>query len=412
MVRTAVVSTMSFQCIFLLVVSTLALGAGARGAAPLPIIDVYDIDAAYDAGVAVGERFAAQIQRAMNESSNDLNTVLVPYAATTEGARAVASLRRAAAAFDAAAVQELNGVAAGAAVPAEHVWLMALQPELDQLAAPGGRQKVQPRTHCSDLLVPVGASGAPLMAHNEDDDANYALGNTYIVRGRLAGSTASYTSIVLPGELRGYAVAFNSHGVFATVNALFPTRVNVTAVPTAFVLRDVLWAASAEEAVERATRAPSAGGFSLNVGDVGSAALYNVEVSSDGASVETIDAAAVASRHGVYAHMNQYLRLRPAGGQTPDPSSEHRLARVGQLAAALGADTMGTAAGLRDVLGDTHDPQYPLYRDGTPPDDGVVTLTTVLFDAANNSATFYRGNPKLGSVSHSFVMAESTQTSP
>ena len=55
--------------------------------------------------------------------------------------------------------------------------------------------------------------------------------------------------------------------------------------------------------------------------------------------------------------------------QYVDPSSEHRLARVKELPQPN--DTVDFLA----ILGDTHDPQYPIYRNGAPPDMAATIAT-------------------------------------
>ena len=65
---------------------------------------------------------------------------------------------------------------------------------------------------------------------------------------------------------------------------------------------------------------------------------------------------------------DRYLRQNVS--QRVDPSSEHRLERVRQLTPPT------DASGIRSILGDTADNQYPIFRTGVPPDSGVATLAT------------------------------------
>ena len=55
--------------------------------------------------------------------------------------------------------------------------------------------------------------------------------------------------------------------------------------------------------------------------------------------------------------------------QYTDPSSQHRLARVKQLPPPT------DSAGVISILGDTGDPQYPIFRTATPPDSAATIAT-------------------------------------
>jgi len=64
---------------------------------------------------------------------------------------------------------------------------------------------------------------------------------------------------------------------------------------------------------------------------------------------------------------DRYLHSDPP--QYVDPSSEHRLARVKEL------PRPNDTVDLLTILGDTHDPQYPIYRNGAPPDTAATIAT-------------------------------------
>jgi hypothetical protein len=114
----------------------------------------------------------------------------------------------------------------------------------------------------------------------------------------------------------------------------------------------------------------------------------------------------------------QYLRLNVS--QFADNSSTHRLARVKEMptpvnvTGAMGSEgwmrVSRCCAGILNILGDTEDVEYPIYRDGAAPDsDGFcflcsfvllsfisATLVTALFDLNNAILSVYPyQNPKL-----------------
>ncbi|GFR50973.1 hypothetical protein Agub_g13296, partial [Astrephomene gubernaculifera] len=113
-------------------------------------------------------------------------------------------------------------------------------------------------------------------------------------------------------------------------------------------------------------------------------ALWNVEVGPGGAH----DTRPLGPRDW-YFHANAYMRLKE--DQKIDNSSLHREARAAQY------DMPTNAVQVLDLLGDTADPDFPIYRTG---DYGglVYTLCTALYDLVGGTLTVYEGNPREGAV--------------
>ncbi len=97
-----------------------------------------------------------------------------------------------------------------------------------------------------------------------------------------------------------------------------------------------------------------------------------------------------------YFHANEYLRLPVS--QHPDPSSNHRLATYRQLY--VNASTLDDA---RQLLGDTSDARYPIYRRGTPSDEDY-TLATALFVPSEGVMRVYESNPREGAPARVFPL--------
>ena len=117
----------------------------------------------------------------------------------------------------------------------------------------------------------------------------------------------------------------------------------------------------------------------------------------------------------------QYLRLNTS--QFFDPSSAHRLARVQELPEPRSVHGMqleavrvmisdGQRTDIEDILGDTEDPEYPIYRDvcrvcrllhanhestqGKAPDNDSITVASCIFDLDKAEwSIFSNQNPKL-----------------
>jgi len=121
-----------------------------------------------------------------------------------------------------------------------------------------------------------------------------------------------------------------------------------------------------------------ASGLNINFSD--KQGILTVEFAPD-----SFNAYQVASN---YSHQNQYRRLKIS--QFPDPSSDHRLARINEL------PSPKMSADVCSILGDTKDKQYPIYRNSSPPDDSS-TLATMVTDFRMNSISVYLGNPKTSS---------------
>lgn len=71
-------------------------------------------------------------------------------------------------------------------------------------------------------------------------------------------------------------------------------------------------------------------------------------------------------------HVNKYTRLKNVSA-FESTSSDHRAAVFASLGAPRNADEVAK------LLGDTSDPQWPIYRTATPPDSGL-TMATAIFD--------------------------------
>jgi hypothetical protein len=142
--------------------------------------------------------------------------------------------------------------------------------------------------------------------------------------------------------------------------------------------RDALTSKTIDEAIARSTPDGRAYGYSINIGSASELRVVNLEVSPDVYAVWEVDV-------GNYSHFNMYKNLQVS--QLQDTSTIHRQRRVYAMAAPQGEDD------IIDILGDTADAQWPIYRNGNPPDD-AVTCATGLFDFRRSLAWLWIANPK------------------
>eukprot|EP00448_Togula_jolla_P024930 CAMPEP_0170575396 /NCGR_PEP_ID=MMETSP0224-20130122/3841_1 /TAXON_ID=285029 /ORGANISM="Togula jolla, Strain CCCM 725" /LENGTH=332 /DNA_ID=CAMNT_0010898177 /DNA_START=20 /DNA_END=1015 /DNA_ORIENTATION=+ len=282
---------------------------------------------------------------------------------------------------------ELLGVAQGAEVEPELLRLFALLPEL-RLGS--SQHALAPRLDdaCTDIHVKDG--NITLLGHNEDA-ASAVQRFAYIVEAQI-GLDIAFTSYTYPGNLPGNAWSFNEAGVVLTLNAVFPSELTSEGVARNFVSRSLLTQSSRRAMTALARQNPIASGFSMNLGDSkDTAILLNVEVAGAKQDVYEVQ--------GNYSHVNMYRRL--AVRQEDDASSLHRLRRLQELPAP------SSEQDVRALLGDHHDSEYPIYRNGSPPDTDLVTACTIIFNLGKGIACLYLENPHVAAPAASFDLQQS-----
>jgi len=329
----------------------------------------------YGVGFAIGKTFATRIQQFAQTYSNLLQ-VLIPYSQTSEGQSAVDAYLAYNAEIYPQYYDEIRGYSDGSGVP---LWIMVLlnfEDELSFLADP-----MQTKEACTDLHMR--SSTQYMFAHNEDnlvDIKPYA----YIVHAHIIdkkyNSDHQFSAYYYPGNLPGIAYAWNPYGMSFSQNAVSPNYTRIGGLGDNFVSRDVVRSKSTDEAIKRINIPNRAYGFSMNFGSSITQQVFNVEMSAN----ET-DVLQIGGVEWLYAHVNMYRRLQVP--QTFDPSSQHRLDRINELYPVY------NSTGLLDILGDTFDKEYPIYRNSTPP-DCCSTLSSVLFDLVESTAWVYITNPK------------------
>lgn len=370
-------------------------------------------------GEQVGRQMAVPIRAAVQDSLAGLGAFL----ATAAGRRTrddLVSMNRAA--YPEVA-EEYIGLAAGAGISHQDMLTVALENELvafakqEGLASSADRGAAfahrphapspMPRApkSCTDYHLMAGAHR--MWGHNEDAQPIEA-NRTYLVEARVGGF--GWVGFAYAPHVVGWAYGINTHGLGQSINALSPLNVTLGA-GINFLARDVLNAASLDDAATRACAAPAASGQNLNVGSVhepGRQLL--IETSPVGCSVRelkppptgleradraigspTLGASAGGrsrERRGTLVHCNLYESTELAGldgGPAHQPSSAHRLARLRSLPPAT------TAAELRARLDDRVDAAWPVHRNAVRP-GSCMTLNTAVFDTVARTLTCWGPN--------------------
>jgi hypothetical protein len=282
---------------------------------------------------------------------------------------------------------EISGIAHGAEVEEDEIWMLNLLGELDgayRYGMPSGMTVASPpcsprtRTptpstsacssffddgHCSTFIF-KDESGDLLLAHNEDWDADvadliYLLDATYPGDEHLVG-------FGYPGQLLGFAIVANRHGIVFTQNSVFPQKLEV-GLGVTFVGRLAMKAARLEDAIEVLTTPGQAWGISVNLLAPAAKVGANIEVGANGRSHVRY----VAEPMAYAPHFNQYSHLVGATGWA-GPGSSARTAHE---------ETMKPPDSLKDV---TH---RLCNRDG----DGAVycrtTFLSLIVEATASGAT-------------------------
>jgi len=258
---------------------------------------------------------------------------------------------------------------------------------------------------CSEVMVlqQCGLEEVALIAHNEDADMSFER-YSYIVKSNVRkedGRVKTHTAYHYPGTLSGNTFGWNEHLVINT-NGKVPTHLLLDGgIARCFLNRCVYESNSIEEAYSLLKKHALliATGFSTNIAtlekqgkteDGGFYEMCNIELAP---SLD--DKKAYISFYQVpvykggdgpnhYVHTNHYYHLKgvPEGNAA---SSHHRYER------SLAFKDISNEKQIREFLGDTHDKEFPLYRNQTPPDKGT-TLATAIFDIKQKKVVIYEEN--------------------
>jgi predicted choloylglycine hydrolase len=321
----------------------------------------------FEVGLAIGERFSAQIHWALDNYSF-LQERILPYDRTVAGEERYQALLKMHRDRFPNYVSELEGVAQGARRPFREVFLINMRGEY--------RGYLHGRSRgCSDCALLT--DRVALMGHNEDGSPAFA-GNLYILHAQVDGKPG-FTALSYPGFLCGNAFGFNAEGVCISIDDVQPQEIMVGA-GRHFVARSLLEARSLGDAIKRATLPGRASGFGYTIGSIQERRIVYVEVAPKVHHIQEVQ--------GAHYHANHYLLLTGLE-QFISPSSRARTQRAQEI---FLERPPRDAEGLLRLLGDEADETYPIYRTATPPDD-EKTLCTALFDLDAGRLRIFTAHP-------------------
>ncbi|CAM9804323.1 unnamed protein product, partial [Heterosigma akashiwo] len=364
----------------------------------------------WDLGYQIGVNFRKQIQfRVRKLNSIDILTEWVE--GSPEGTAAYDSFVRANNDTFPEYFEELKAMAAGAEVSFKDLFLLNLRNEFLNAMDPGGMGKGKRRhleeegdegegcndclvDHCSDYLM-MDEAGYPFLGHNEDGDI-YSRGTAFFVWGRVEGpdgavrENSTFLALTYPGELPSNALFVNSHGVACSMNGLYPAETLTGGLGRNFLSRDLLGARDERDALRRLSFPNQSTGHHFNLifppgAHGGDWALRSVEVAPAPGGGRAPGCCRSPARL-YYANGYQVLEVAECPGRVV--STAHRLAAAARHAVDPGRGWEG----VREVLGDASDPEYPIYRTHAGPDSSY-TLLTALFRAPEGKLEVLLANP-------------------
>jgi hypothetical protein len=351
---------------------------------------------AYERGLSIGANKKRMIQGFLQEYF--FRSYVVPWCSSNPTFHTTL-LSSSLAAYP--AVGELiRGIATAAEANITEVQMFSMRPEITTAimasadkSASVAAKAYGARMGCSDVLVNTKA--AKFIAHNEDwppETHPYMFLLTEITGYKPeTKEVTQHHSLVYPGYIPGSSFSWTSTGLVFTTNWLSPVPpvVDPGRVARYWVSCDLLQSTGIEDAVKRLTRVKHALGFSVNIADMVTGKMANIEISPINVDVHWV------TNNSTYWHVNSYRRIHIT--ELESESSEHRSARIKAMAEPR------TVEDALAILGDTADLEFPIYRNANPPDERVSTLSSIVFDLNELALTVYTQNPVGGPLPTAFV---------
>lgn len=349
---------------------------------------------------ADGKKFQDEIRTFVGNYTY-LTQTLVPFCATAQGGAYLSALVDANAAAYPDYVDEIRGIAAGSGVDISLLFMLMFEDELGTFVEAGDVSRGADA--CSD--VHLNSAGATILGHNED--SYYAVGEGIVLMDATIEANErheeySFVALQYPGYLPGVAFGFNSHHIAISCNGLFPVQASPTGLGSSWIARDLLGSVSLADAIGRARVQAPACGHSFNLlsfrsEDAQTHVLTNIEIYTNGSTMLQIYAGESQPPlvdEGVFFHFNMYRHTDVA--QYPDISSIARLNTAQAMPLPVSLD------GVLAIIGSTLNSSYPIYRNGAPPDTGLYTIASAVFNLEAGTMSVFFENPALSQPAYVF----------
>lgn len=289
---------------------------------------------------------------------------------TWRGTERLRGLEAAARATEPQYVREIEGIADGAGVAFEAVFLWNCRGDVPDTVE---RRRSAGASGATTVAIPSRGRCPAVIAHNEDAEPELH-GHCCIVE-VLPNDAPGFVAFYSPGLVPGHAFAVNRAGLVQAVNDVC-TEVRAAGVPRCLVSRAVLDCERLDDAVVRIRDTARASGFHHSLGQAGDRRLISVEAPASGYAVVEVTAPRAHANHLLH---EQFVDTT----QAIDPSSRSRQTRVDALVAGGAIDGSDPLSVLADVGTD-----LPVRRREKDADDPGFTLATAVFRILETGVDF------------------------
>ena len=261
-------------------------------------------------------------------------------------------------------VREIEGIADGAGIAFETVFLWNCRGDLP---GPADERCRTGAIGSTTVAIPPGAGRCAIIAHNEDDAPEFH-GHCCIVDVQ-PDDAPGFVSFYSPGLIPGHTFAVNRVGLVHAIDDIFPED-HVVGVPRHLVCRAVLDCDDLDDALACIRGTTRASGFHHSLGQAGDDRLLSVEAPASGCAVVEVRTPRVHANHLLD---ERFLHLP----QVVDPSSRSRQTRAEVLIAGDAVDAGDPLCLLGDVGAG-----LPIHRREKDAGDLGFTLATSVFRIA------------------------------
>lgn len=351
----------------------------------------------YDIGYAIGAMFRERIHQ-FYQHSTLVQQGLLPFYDCKAGRSIFASyLKNVTKAFP-DYLKEIRGMADGCGMAFENIFLLNIAKEVYNyhynhvFSVSKGKGGIWGCT--------VGYINTPytkILAHNEDCDPTVKKYG-YIVQAQIEDQNSiendcMFTAYTYPGALCGNNYSYNNKGMVITCNGLYPNTAIEGATPRYFLNRALLRSKTFDDAFSIAQNRGygSAFGFCVNMASLEyPEKMCAMEVApgmpESRIALKYIEEQKNTNEPCHYFHINNYRLIQIDEFEFME-SSNARTKKTQEFSDPKTWDD------LRQVLGDTSDDEYPIYRTPRPTDDSQ-TVCTGVFDMIDKTMKVFVGNVK------------------
>jgi isopenicillin-N N-acyltransferase-like protein len=353
-----------------------------------PMLDVSG--SYYDIGYAIGKTFGDSIHRIFRRRA-DWFKRLKDFA-KADPDRYAEKLKIEAKKYYPNLFEELRGIADGARLPFDDIFLLNIKAEINAKMTITERVS-QDTPGCSTIYLI--RDDKKLILHNEDGNAAYK--DVMFMLKATPPSGITFLVLTYPGIFAGNGPGMNSHGITQTTNYIASMKWKI-GIPRYFLNRAVLEARTLKEAVNIITHPKRAFAYHHNLSSFKTGEALSVEVTPDDYSIY--------KPRGIYFHTNHHI-LEGTKELEQDMSYVNSSSMSRYRVIAEEVNELNTLKDVteKDLLGILSSHKNAPYSPCRHPKGEVkgTTLATAVIDITDASMKIYKGNPCEASKSERLI---------